>query len=377
MQRITAFLVWGFVILFGVGLNDTPVLGHQAHHLALSVTAQAPAAPGAKPASAAGISGQGKMRFKVLHTSEQLPEEARKVLVSAHGGFAVDHRQGREETYFALPGAGILQISSDMKNIKLLETAANMKNVNLHNTTIWYGDRGTAYLVFPANDGGPVFTTTLDGKLLFALKAPSADDHFGVPTVNTYFAGKGKFAPTDVDYLNGLYYVTTGYSDLDYVLTARILSQNPFKAVWNELAFGGKGKGQGEFGTGHGITVPPGKKRIDVADRPNSEIDRFTPEGKYLSTVKLPAGSLPCDINYLGKYAVVPALDGPDKTKGAPIYILEEERVISTVMPKEDLGLTKFQHIHNAVLRQAGGKLYIIAQAWNPGDFAILEQVTE
>ena len=28
-----------------------------------------------------------------------------------------------------------------------------------------------------------------------------------------------------------------------------------------------------------------------------------------------------------------------------------------------------------AVLRQAGGKLYIIAQAWNPGDFAVLEQV--
>jgi hypothetical protein len=28
------------------------------------------------------------------------------------------------------------------------------------------------------------------------------------------------------------------------------------------------------------------------------------------------------------------------------------------------------------VLRQVGGKLYVIAQAWNPGDFAILEQVT-
>jgi hypothetical protein len=377
MQRIAAFMVWGLIILLEVGSNVTPVLGHDAPHLALSVTAQTPPATGAKPASAAGISGQGKMRFKVLHTSEQLPEQARKVLVSAHGGFAVDHRQGREETYFALPGAGILQISADMKKIKLLETAANMKNVNLHNTTIWYDDHGTGYLAFPANDGGPVFTTTLDGKLLYALNAPTAEDHFAVPTVNSYFAGKGKFAPTDVEYLDGLYYVTTGYSDLDYVLTARILSRNPFKAIWNELAFGGKGKGQGEFGTGHGITVPPGKKRLDVADRPNSEIDRFTPDGKYLSTLKLPAGSLPCDINYLGKYAVVPALDGPDKSKGAPIYVLEEDRVISTVMPKEELGLSNFQHIHNAVLRQTGGKLYIIAQAWNPGDFAILEQVTE
>jgi hypothetical protein len=34
-----------------------------------------------------------------------------------------------------------------------------------------------------------------------------------------------------------------------------------------------------------------------------------------------------------------------------------------------------FKHIHNAVLGQSGGKLYVIAQAWNPGDFAVLEQV--
>ena len=63
--------------------------------------------------------------------------------------------------------------------------------------------------------------------------------------------------------------------------------------------------------------------------------------------------------------------------KGAPIYILEDDQLISTVMPKEELGLSNFQHIHNAVLRQTGGKMYIIAQAWNPGDFAILEQLTE
>ena len=50
------------------------------------------------------------------------------------------------------------------------------------------------------------------------------------------------------------------------------------------------------------------------------------------------------------------------------------DKLISTVMVKEDLGLKNFEHIHNAVLREYGGKLYIIAQAWNPGDFAILEQ---
>jgi hypothetical protein len=46
-------------------------------------------------------------------------------------------------------------------------------------------------------------------------------------------------------------------------------------------------------------------------------------------------------------------------------------------MPKEDLGLTNFTHVHNAVLHKVGNKYYIIAQAWNPGDFAILEQVVD
>jgi hypothetical protein len=46
-------------------------------------------------------------------------------------------------------------------------------------------------------------------------------------------------------------------------------------------------------------------------------------------------------------------------------------------MIKEDLGLKNFTHIHNAVMKRMNNKLYVIAQAWNPGDFAILEQVSE
>ena len=44
-------------------------------------------------------------------------------------------------------------------------------------------------------------------------------------------------------------------------------------------------------------------------------------------------------------------------------------------MAKEDLGLEKFTHIHNTVLHKINGKFYIIAQAWNPGDCSIFEQV--
>ena len=326
-------------------------------------------------ADAVKTSGSGKMTFKLLYDSSHLPPEAQKVLTGAHGGFAVDLRPGKGETYFGLKGIGIIQISGDLKKTRLLDTPDEVKNANLHNAAIWTAKDGTRFLSFPSNDANAVFTTTLDGKLVNALRAPEAGIDLGDPIANDYFKGRGNFIPTDVEEQDGMLYMTTGYSQLDFVLTAKILSTNPFKVVWHDLAFGGKGMGVGQFMTGHGITIPPGTTRLDVSDRPNSRIERFTRYGHYLSTLSMPLGSLPCDIYYLGKYAIVGSLDGPDRSKGAPIYILENDQLISTIMPKEDLGLTNFKHVHNAVFREVGGKLYIIAYAWNPGDFAILEQV--
>jgi hypothetical protein len=321
------------------------------------------------------VSGQGKLRFRVLYTSTHLPPEAQKVLKAAHGGFAFDRRPGKGEMYFALPGAGIIQISADLKKTKMITTAPEMRDTNMHNALYWESPGGDPYLSFPANQANRVFTTTLDGKLVNTLAPPEPNQDLGNTTVNSYFANKGAFIPTDLEMLDGLFYIATGYSKLDYVLTARIKSFKPLSVDWYDLSFGGKGDGVGQFGTGHGITIRQGTKRIDVSDRPHSEIDRFNRHGQYLSTLSLPKGSLPCDIQYLGQYAIVGALDGPDKSKGAPIYILEDDQVVSTILVKDELGLPNFTHVHNAALREINGKLYVIAQAWNPGDFAILEQV--
>lgn len=322
-----------------------------------------------------GLSGQGKYKFKVLYKSDHLPAEAQAVLTKAHGGFAVDRRDGKGETYFALPGAGIIQISSDMKSTRMLATDSAMKDPNMHNTAIWYDKSGKPFLSFPGARIGKVFTTDLAGKLLHSFGGPDGTEDLGHPNANDYFIGRGNFVPTDLAQLNGLFYIATGYSNLDYVLTAKILSTDPFKTAWYDLAFGGKGDGVGELGTGHGITVPGGTTRIDVADRPNSEIERYTRHGQYISTLPMPLGSYPCDVDYMGKYGLVGALHGPDRSQGAPIYLLENDKLVSTIMCKTDLGLENFQHIHNAVIREVDEKLYIIAQAWNPGDFAILEQV--
>jgi hypothetical protein len=326
-------------------------------------------------AGGAGVSGEGKYKFRVLYTSSHLPEEAQKVLKAAHGGFAIDRRPGKGEVYFSLPGAGIVQISSDLKTTKMLATDPSMRDTNMHNAMFWQAKDGTPFLSFPGNGVGKVFTTSIDGKLIHTLNAPDGKTDMGHPVATDYFAGRGNFIPTDVEQLDGMFYIPTGYSNLDFVLTAKITSTNPFKAAWHDLAFGGRGTAAGQLGTGHGITIAPGTTRIDVSDRPNSEIDRYTRYGQYLSTLRLPLGSFPCDVYYMDNYAVVGALHGSDRSKGAPVYLLENDKLVSTVMPKEDLGLANFQHIHNAVIKEVNGKMYIIAQAWNPGDFAILEQI--
>jgi len=369
-------MMYGLVGLAGMSHNLTALHAHH-HAPRISKRAWQAAAASADPADKApGVSGQGNFKFKVLYTSDHLPPEAQKVLTKAHGGFAVDRRSGKEQTYFALPGAGILRISADLKSIDLLETADEMRKINLHDSNIWYAKDGSPYLVFPANDEGKIFTTDLEGRMLHKLDAPTAADTFEAREVHDYFLGGGNFSPTAVEYLDGLYYVTTGYCNLDYVVTARVKPEHDFEAAWNDLAWGGKGDAHGQFRTGHGITKHPAMPRLDVADRPASRFERFTRYGHYLSTMPMPSGSLPCDINYLDPHlSVVPALDGPDKKKGAPIYVMEDEHLVSTIMIKEDLGLPNFIHIHNAAIRKIGGKHYIFALAWNPGDFAILEQV--
>ena len=320
-------------------------------------------------------SGQGALKFKVLYTRDHFPTEVVAAIDKAHGGFGVDRREGTGETYFALPGVGIVQMSADLKTTRLIETPAALKAANAHYTTVWETGAGTPYLSFPANDVGKIFTTTLDGTLVHTLEAPGAEMDFENAAVNTYFREGGTFVPTGVTHLDGMLYVTTGYSDLDYILGAKLTGSEPLTASWYPLAFGGKGDGPGEFGTGHHITVPVGTERLDASDRANAEIERYSADGTFLGSLPLIKGSFPCSIDYEAGYAVVACLFGPDREKGAPLYILEGDNLVSTVSLKEELGMETFQHLHGAVVRKIAGRLYIVVQSWNPGDIVVLEQV--
>ena len=170
------------------------------------------------------------------------------MLKDAHGGFAIDRRAGRGEIFFSLPGVGLLKISPDLTGIQMIDTPSEVKDVNLHNTTILYPPNGDPILALPANNEGKIFLTTTEGELHYVLEAPPPDVGFSNPEVGQYFEGNGKFSPTDVEYLNRIFYVTTGYSNLDFVLTAKVESLLPVRVSWTGLAFGGKGQEPGKFG---------------------------------------------------------------------------------------------------------------------------------
>jgi hypothetical protein len=320
--------------------------------------------------------GQGEMKFKLIYNTSDLPEAANAGITRAHGGFAVDRRPGKGEAYWALPKVGILRVNSDLNKVEVLPTDMRMKQLTMHNATFWEGKGDHGYLVFPGVDGARIFTTNLDGTMVNTLNAPEKGFPFEENRVFKWFDKPDAFIPTDVEYHNGKYYITTGYSQLDWVLIADVKDKKKFSTEWTPKAFGGKGNKPGKFGTGHGITNHPDGKSITVADRPKFELDRFTYKGEYLDTVNLPEGSLPCDIDYLDGYTIVGCLDGPKgKEYGAPIYILKDEEIVSTIQIKTDLKRPLFTHIHNAVMTKKDGKYYILAQAWNPGGFVILEQV--
>lgn len=331
-------------------------------------TVPAPAAPPSArgPAAAARTTGQGAWVFRHDAERSALPAGAERFLPGAHGGFAVDWK-GERDVYFALKGCGIIRMSADLRSKRIIEVDPFVREGNFHNTTLIYDERGGAYLALPDNERERVYITTTEGRLVKVLSHPRG---------NPYYDGWGSFVPTDVEQApDRTVHIVTGYSPGDYVVAA-----DPFTGAWKPLIYGGKGREHGKLGTGHGITWNPRANTLDISDRPHSRVESYDLEGNYQRTLTLPEGSLPCDVDFLEETTVVGCLKGPGGATPAPIYVLDAEgTIVSTVKPKEELGLDLFTHVHNVTWHAVGDgearKVYLLAQAWNPGGFAVLERV--
>ena len=101
--------------------------------------------------------------------------------------------------------------------------------------------------------------------------------------------------------------------------------------------------------------------------------------GWDIYTSELPAGAWLCGIDYIDwkgrSIAVIGSLFDPIKDRPAPIYIVDAHSfaVLSTIRPKEELGIGPAQHLQNVVFHAYQGQLYLVCQTWSLGHYFVLE----
>ena len=311
-------------------------------------------------------SGQAPFQFAYRDDLRKLPSAALENETKLHGGFAVDRRPGFGHLYYGMVGCGLLRISPDLTVQEIINLPPQFQTVNFHSTKIGEFE-GKPRLFLPANNDALVAIVTLDGDVEATLTRPEFEE---------YKAEEVLFKPTDTVLVGEELVVADGYG-ANYISTADLHTHQ-----WT-THFGGKTTDpdhHGRFGTAHGINLTPHHHHLAIADRPHSRIAITTQAGEWVGAHGLPAGSRPCGIDYTEWQsqwvAVIGSLDDPEKGRPAPIYILDADyHLISTIRPKEDLGIEQADHIHNVIWYQHNGKLYLVCQAWNPGRFFVLEQV--
>ena len=312
----------------------------------------------------------GNAPFEFVHREDLhvLPGSALDYEVQLHGGFAADKRDHFGHLYYGMPGCGILRIEPDLSKQELIELPEKLKPMNFHSTKI--GSINGAWRLFlPANNDAMVAVVTLEGTLDFTLSKPEFEQ---------YQAENARFAPTDTVLVDRQLFVADGYGS-NYISSADAVTHQ-----WTGI-FGGIAENatqQGKFSTAHGINVHPGHHHhLVIADRPNSRVQIHATNGDFLSSHALPTGAWPCGIDFVEwegrKLGVIGSLLDPVKDRPAPIYIVDAStfEVLSTIRPKEDLGIERVQHLHNVVWHVHQGRLYLVCQSWNPGLYFVLERI--
>jgi hypothetical protein len=312
-------------------------------------------------------SGQGPFTFIYRDDLHTLPASTVEAEINLHGGFALDMRPGYGQAYYGMPGHGVMRVEPDLRRQDLIPLPADLAPLNFHSTKIGVFD-GRPRLILPAEGAALVAVVDLDGRLDFVLPRPEFD---------AYAAAEAPFRPTDTALVDDHLYVADGYGS-NYISRADVHARR-----WLD-AFGGPAGDppeDGKFSTAHGLNRTPDGGRLAIADRPNSRIQEHGFDGRFLASHHLPAGAWPCGINFFQDgergCAVVGNLRDPVEGRPAPIYILDADsyEVISTIRPKEELGVERAQHLHNVIPHAHGGKLYLLCQSWNPGWYFVLERV--
>ena len=313
-------------------------------------------------------SGTAPYSFAYRDDLHNLPQVAHKYEVDLHGGFATDPREEWGHIYYGMPGCGILRIDSDLKTQTLIQLPDNLTPMNFHSTTIGEFD-GKYRIILPANNDEMVAVISLMGDLDYILSRPEFEE---------YQSADAPYNPTDTVLVDDDIFIADGYGS-NFITSVDVRTQE-----WKSI-FGGKTDDpteNGKFATAHGINLHHHHhNHLVISDRPSSRIQEHGTDGIFHHSHALPSGSWPCGFNTVyhdGRWlGVIGSLRDPIENRPAPIYIVDADtfEVLSTIRPKEDLGIDLVQHLHNVIPHVHNDNLYLVCQAWNPGFYFVLERV--
>ncbi|MCB0669360.1 MAG: hypothetical protein KDC80_26230, partial [Saprospiraceae bacterium] len=213
------------------------------------------------------VTGQGEFIFSWDEDlTAAFPEAAREFEPAMHGGFNEDPETGI--VYTGIPGYGLCAISPDLKEWTKIGTDERLKD-NIHGI-VFFVHNSRKYLAV-AQEGKRVLVLNIDGSIVSDIVKPIGSE-FDFAQANEFYASEeSNFGVTDVTYLNGTIYASTGYSKGDFILT---IEEKEGSWNWGKLAWGGKGDKPGQFQTAHGVYAHDG--HILVANRAAGQIVKFT-----------------------------------------------------------------------------------------------------
>lgn len=315
------------------------------------------------------VTGQGDFIFSFDETlTSFFPEAAREFEPAMHGGFNEDPETGI--VYTGIPGYGLCAISPDLKEWSRIGTDDRLKD-NIHGIVFFIHD-GKKHLAV-AQEGKRVLVLNLDGSIVSDIVKPTGCEFDFEEANNFYASEESNFGVTDVTYLDGVIYASTGYSKGDFILT---IVEKDGTWDWGKLAWGGKGDNPGQFQTAHGVYAHDG--HILVANRAAGQVVKFTREGQFVEKFEdIPEKSLVCNISYKDEHYFFNALQAIGEQKSAPIYAHTGEKLVSTIVPGDlDIPvLTNIHHVwpHHIKSDDGSMQLYLLVHGWNKGKYAVLK----
>ena len=305
-------------------------------------------------------SGQGFWKFVSARELVPVPAAAQTKVTGAHGTIIVD--KVADIAYWGLQGVGWIGFSNRLSAAWIVAGNPVFAAGNIHGADLLPRDKQPPLIAAADNVSGKIHVTDTTFQNVETLTRPG----FGS------YATNKTFAPTDAAFasLTELW-IVDGYGQQKFISA----DLSPLR--WRETIHGGT-----EFSkTLHGVTYDKAHDDLLFSARPEGQLKHLARKSlRAKDILGLPAGTLLCDVDLWGDYCLAACLDGANKTPG-PLYIinLKKRAIVSTIKPKEDLGYTDAQHIHDAAWYVTGKgrdqEVYLLFTNWNPGGVGALKLV--